>query len=135
MPAPGSSKAPTKFTGEAQDLKDFIEEFEDCANVQELTDEEKVKMVIKYTDRETMRYWKTLDAYARKNWGALKKDLLEAYPGAEKGHRFSVLGLRKLAQRQARKRIASENDLVKYYQQFQVMSTALKADNKLTDNE
>ncbi|KAJ3806181.1 hypothetical protein F5876DRAFT_80961 [Lentinula aff. lateritia] len=135
MPAPGSSKAPTKFTGEAQDLKDFIEEFENCADAQELTSEEKVKMVAKYVDRETKRYWKTLDAYAKKDWGALKKELLKAYPGAEKGHRFSVLGLRRLAQKQARKRITSENDLVKYYQHFQVMSAALKADNKLTDNE
>lgn len=34
-----------------------------------------------------------------------------------------------------RQKETSENNLVKYYQQFQVMSAALKADNKLTDNE
>ncbi|KAE9383404.1 hypothetical protein BT96DRAFT_951378 [Gymnopus androsaceus JB14] len=85
MPAPGSHKSP-RLTGEVSELKDFLEDFGDLADAQELTDEERVKWVLKYTDGTARKYWRTLEGYAKKSWAEMKKEIIAAYPGAEKGH-------------------------------------------------
>ncbi|KAJ3752452.1 hypothetical protein EV360DRAFT_19768, partial [Lentinula raphanica] len=93
MPAPGSSKAPDKFKGDGSVLRDFIEEFEGCANDQELTGEEKVRAITKYVDSSTKKYWRTLEGYKLRDWEKMKVDLFDAYPGSKKGHRYNLKGL------------------------------------------
>ncbi|KAJ3843698.1 hypothetical protein F5878DRAFT_527272 [Lentinula raphanica] len=135
MPAPGSPKAPDKFKGDGSVLRDFIEEFETCANDQELTGEEKVRAITKYVDSSTKKYWKTLEGYEFRNWDKLKDDLYDAYPGSKKGHRYNLKGLRKLAEKNGESRIEEEADLIDYARNFRVISKPLIADKKLTEVE
>ncbi|KAJ3884972.1 hypothetical protein GG344DRAFT_59937 [Lentinula edodes] len=118
MPAPGSTRAPDKFKGNSSQLRDFLEEFEGHAVAQELTDDEKVRSILKYVDGMTRSYWKTLDGYEERDWVKMKTELFDAYPGAKKGHRYTVKGLLKLAESYAQKRIEEEADLIEYYRQF-----------------
>ncbi|KAJ4484317.1 hypothetical protein C8J55DRAFT_411932, partial [Lentinula edodes] len=128
MPAPGSTRAPDKFKGNSSQLRDFLEEFEGHAVTQELTDDEKVRSILKYVDGMTKSYWKTLDGYEERDWAKMKTELFDAYPGAKKGHRYTVKGLLKLAESYAQKRIEEEADLIEYYRQFRIMSRLLKND-------
>ncbi|KAJ3858706.1 hypothetical protein EV359DRAFT_17597, partial [Lentinula novae-zelandiae] len=135
MPAPGLTRAPDKFKGNSSQLRDFLEEFEGHAVAQELTDNEKVRSILKYVDGMTRSYWKTLDSYEERDWEKMKTELFDAYPGARKGHRYTVKGLLKLAESNALKRIEEEADLIEYYCQFRIMSRLLKIDKKVTTDE
>ncbi|KAJ3905238.1 hypothetical protein F5879DRAFT_781791, partial [Lentinula edodes] len=135
MPAPGSTRAPTKFRGKNAELREFLEEFDSHAKAQELTDKERVHAVLKYVDGQTKRYWKTLDGYGEKDWNKMKTELFDAYLGSKKGHRYTVKGLMKLAEKNAKNRIDEEGDLIEYYRQFRVMSRPLKDDKKVSVDE
>jgi hypothetical protein len=74
MPGPGSSKAPS-FNGETADLLEFLELFDDLATSSALTDEEKCKMVVRYADQDTKRFWVTLGGYASKDYAVLKNNI------------------------------------------------------------
>ncbi|KAJ3899175.1 hypothetical protein F5879DRAFT_994024 [Lentinula edodes] len=102
MPAPGSTRALTKFKGKNAELREFLEEFDGHAKAQELTDKERVHAVLKYVDRQTKHYWKTLDGYTEKDWNKMKTELFDAYPGSKKGHHYTVKGLMKLAEKNAK---------------------------------
>ncbi|KAJ3870995.1 hypothetical protein F5051DRAFT_488235 [Lentinula edodes] len=79
MPAPGPTRAPDKFKGNSSQLRDFLEEFEGHAAAQELTDDEKVRSILKYVDGMTRSYWKTLDSYEEQDWEKMKTELFDAY--------------------------------------------------------
>ncbi|THV04530.1 hypothetical protein K435DRAFT_835349 [Dendrothele bispora CBS 962.96] len=59
MPTPGLLKAPS-FSGDTADLKEFFEDFEELTKECELGEEEKVRGVVKYADKEVRKFWKTL---------------------------------------------------------------------------
>jgi len=70
-----------------EELKEFLEEFEKLAKRYGLTTKEKAKMVVKYVDKETKKFWKRLEGYEndyailkRKIMGAYLKTLLEDKP-------------------------------------------------------
>ncbi|KAJ3816998.1 hypothetical protein F5880DRAFT_1493584, partial [Lentinula raphanica] len=135
MPAPGSTRAPEKFRGDASMLKEFLEDFEADAAAQELTDEEKVRMVLKYVDSETKGFWKTMEGYESKDWEKLKKELMHAYPEAKKSHRYTKKSLKKIAEANKKHRFDSQDDFSRYYRQFQNISKVLKADRRITEDE
>ena len=58
MPAPGSRWAPDFDSYNPEDLKDFLEEFEELAERCRLMEREKAKMVVKYVDKETKSFGK-----------------------------------------------------------------------------
>ncbi|KAJ3859448.1 hypothetical protein EV359DRAFT_68148 [Lentinula novae-zelandiae] len=120
MPAPGSTRAPTKFKGKNAELREFLEEFDGHAKAQELTDEERVHAVLNYGE---------------KDWNKMKTELFNAYPGSKKRHHYTVKGLMKLAEKNAKNRINEEGDLIEYYRQFRVMSRPLRDDKKVSVDE
>jgi len=46
-----------------EELKELLEEFEELAERHGLTSKEKTKMVVKYVDKETKKFWKRLEGY------------------------------------------------------------------------
>ena len=67
MPPPDSSRAP-RYEEEPTELLEFFQSFEEIATACELKEEEKVKSVIRYTDKDTRNFWKSLDAYDAGKW-------------------------------------------------------------------
>ena len=62
----------------------------------ELNEEEKVKSVICYTDKDTRNFWKSLDAYDAGKWEEFKKAIIDLYPGASKGQKYTRKQLKKV---------------------------------------
>ncbi|KAJ3831822.1 hypothetical protein F5878DRAFT_549050, partial [Lentinula raphanica] len=135
LPAPGSTRAPEKIRGDGTQLKYFLKEFEGHANDQELTDEERVRLVLKYVDGPTREYWMTLKGYKRDDWAQLKEELYEAYPGSKQGHHYTRRHLKKLASDHAKKRLDNEAKFAEYYHQFCRIAECLVEDNELTEKE
>jgi len=63
MPAPGSRRALDFDSRNLEELKEFLEEFEELAEKFGLTMREKAKIVVKYVDKETKQFWKRLEGY------------------------------------------------------------------------
>jgi hypothetical protein len=67
MPAATSARAPS-FSGEKEDLLDFLEAFEDLADENGLTDEQKCKYIVRYVSTRTKRWWTLLPGYAKRDF-------------------------------------------------------------------
>jgi len=124
MPVPGSRRAPEFDSQNPEELKEFLEEFEELAERHGLTTKEKAKMVVKYVDKETKKFWKRLKGFGddymilkRKIMGAYSKTLLEDKP--------TVVELVKLIKKSAKGSIADEEDLDMYYRKFWIVAANL----------
>jgi len=78
MPALGPRRAPDFDSRNPEELKEFLEEFEELAEKFGLMMREKAKMVVKYTDKEIKQFWKRLEGYGD-DYVKLKRKIIEAY--------------------------------------------------------
>ena len=124
MPSPNSSRAPW-YEEEPTELLDFFQSFEEIATTCELK-EEKVKSVIRYTNKDTRDFWKSLDAYNKGKWDVFKKAIINLYPGASKGQKYTRKQLEKVANSWVKKTMNSEKCLLKYYGEFRPIARWLK---------
>ncbi|KAG2055737.1 hypothetical protein BDR06DRAFT_1044422 [Suillus hirtellus] len=134
MPGPGSSKAPS-FSGETSELLEFLELFEDLAASCRLTDVDKCKMIVRYVNLETKRFWVTLTGYESKDFGVFKTNIIGQYPGAAKGVRYTIHDLKHVILNTAESDVSMETELVQYYRQFCPIAVWLVANSKISERE
>jgi len=134
MPGPGSNKAPS-FNGETSELLDFFDIFEDLADSCALTDEQKCKIIVRYTDLLTKRFWVTITGYESKDYALFKKNILAKYPRANRGLRYTIRDLERLILNTAESEISTETELLQYYRQFSPISVWLMANSKISSRE
>ena len=99
MPVPESKQAPEFDSRNSEELKEFLEEFEELAKRHGLTTKEKTKMVVKYVNKETKKFWKRLEGY-RDNYGKLKRKIMGAYSKTFLENKPTVAELVKLVKNQ-----------------------------------
>jgi len=124
MPAPGSRQAPEFDSRNPAELKEFLEDFEELAKRYGLTMKEKAKIVVKYVDKETKKFWKRLGGY-RDDYGKLKRKIMEAYLKTLLEDKPTVAELVKLVRKSAKGSIDEEEDLDTYYQRFWIVAVDL----------
>ncbi|EIW84688.1 hypothetical protein CONPUDRAFT_16488, partial [Coniophora puteana RWD-64-598 SS2] len=134
MPGPFSNKAPS-FDGETSQLLEFFEYFEDLADGNSLTDSERCKMLVRYADVTTKRFWTTLDGFDSRDYATLKASILAQYPGASKGTKYTIRDLDRIAGSYSERTISTESDLSQYYRAFRPISTWLLKNNKISIRE
>ena len=134
MPAPTSNKAPT-FNSETSELFKFFEYFEDLADACALTDTEKCKIVVRYVDKATKRFWVTLTGYETHDYDLFKKSVLAQYPGAEKGIKYTRRDLELIVAMPSNDDISTETELLQYYRKFRPVAVWLVANNKVSTHE
>ena len=101
MLAPESRRAPEFDSRNPEELKEFMEEFEELAKRHGLTMKEKTKMVVKYVDKEMKKFWKRLEGY-RDDYGILKRKIIEAYSKTLLEDKPAVAKLVKLVKKSAK---------------------------------
>ncbi|KAG2072453.1 hypothetical protein BDR04DRAFT_1127707 [Suillus decipiens] len=111
MPGPGSNKAPS-FNGETSELLEFFEIFEDLVLSCSLTDEQKCKIIVRYTDPLTKRFWVTLTSY--------------------KSLQYTIQDLEHVVLNSANSEITTETELHQYYQQFCPIAVWLETNSKIS---
>ncbi|KAG2065136.1 hypothetical protein BDR04DRAFT_978488, partial [Suillus decipiens] len=134
MPGPGSNKAPS-FNGETSELLEFFEIFEDLASSCSLTDEQKCKIIVRYTDPLTKRFWVTLTGYESKDYTVFKKSILAKYPRANRGLQYTIQDLEHVVLNSANSEITTETELHQYYQQFHPIAVWLETNSKISARE
>ena len=78
MQAPGSRRAPDFDWRNPEELKEFLEEFEELTEKFRLMTREKAKMVVKYVNKKTKQFWKRLEGYGD-DYVKLKRKIIGAY--------------------------------------------------------
>jgi len=124
MPAPGSRCAPELDSRNPEELKEFLEEFEELAERYGLTTKEKAKMVVKYVDKEMKKFWKGLEGFGD-NYMILKRKIMGAYSKTLLEDKPTVAELVKLVKKLAKGSIADEEDLDTYYRKFWIVAVDL----------
>jgi len=102
-----------------------------------LTTKEKMKMVVKYVDKEMKKFWKRLEKYAN-DYGKLKRKIIGAYSKILLEDKLTVAELVKLVKKSAKGSITDKKDLDTYYRKFWIVAVDLvEADviNKKQYNE
>jgi hypothetical protein len=134
MPLPGIGKGPS-FNGEASELTEFLELFEDLAKSHGLPDDERCKYLVRYVDIQTKRVWVMLPGFATNNYDLLRKSIIAEYPGAEKGTRFTIRDLDRIVRSYRDSDISTEVELMQYARQFRAVAFWLVDNNELTVRE
>jgi len=128
MLAPGSKHVPEFDSWNPEKLKEFLEEFEKLAKKHGLMTKEKTKIVVKYIDKETKKFWKRLEGYGD-NYIILKRKIIGAYSKTLLENKPTVAELVKLVKKSAKGSIEDEEDLDTYYRKFWIVAADLvKAD-------
>ena len=105
-------------------MKEFLEKFEELAERHSLITKEKVKIVVKYVDKEMKKFWKRLEGFGD-NYMILKRKIIEAYLKTFLEDKPTVAKLVKLVKKSAKGNIADEEDLDMYYRKFWIVAADL----------
>jgi len=98
-------------------LQEFLEEFEELAKRCRLRMREKAKIVVKYVDKETRRFWTRLEGYGD-DYAKLKKKIMGAYSKNFLEDKPAITELIKLVKKSAKGTIEDKEDLDMYYRKF-----------------
>jgi len=105
-------------------LKEFLEKFEELAERHSLITKEKVKIVVKYVDKEMKKFWKRLEGFGD-NYMILKRKIIGTYSKTLLENKLTVAKLVKLVKKSAKGSIADEEDLDIYYRKFWIVAADL----------
>jgi len=117
MPVPGSRYALEFDSQNPEKLKKFLKEFEELAERHRLTTKEKTKIVVKYVNKETKKFWKRLEGY-KDDYMMLKRKIIGAYLKTLLEDKPIVAELVKLVKRSPKGSIEDEENLDTYYRKF-----------------
>jgi len=124
MLTPGSRQAPNFDSQNPEELQEFLEEFEELAKRCRLTIREKVKVVVKYVDREMRKFWTRLEGYGD-DYARLKKKIMGAYSKNFLEDEPIMAELIKLVKKSAKGTIKDKEDLSTYYRKFRNIAADL----------
>ncbi|PPQ76705.1 hypothetical protein CVT24_010887, partial [Panaeolus cyanescens] len=100
FPSPRDNNAPRFDKDEPVELTQFITEMEELFTEFGITDaRDKMKKIVRYTDRETEDQWKALPAYGTGDWEKFKKELIKSYPKAREVEKGSLRRLDEAARK------------------------------------
>jgi len=134
MPVPGSRCAPEFDSQNPEELKEVLEEFEELAKRHGLMTKEKTKMVVKYMNKETKKFWKRLEGYV-KNYTTWKRKIIGAYLKTLLENKPTVTELVKLVKKSAKGVIEDKEDLNTYYKRFWIVTADLVEANVINKKQ
>ena len=135
LPPPHSHSAPY-FSGELdEDIDEFLQEYEELTDKCQLTEEEKVKKVIRYVAKTHKDFWRAMDGYKTNDWEDLCEDLRASYLSATVEGRHSLHKLQDFVRDSARTRMNEEQDVISYHRKFLMLSKHLYDAQEITPKE
>ncbi|KIJ22736.1 hypothetical protein M422DRAFT_196787, partial [Sphaerobolus stellatus SS14] len=135
MPAPGLNRAPKTFDGSEDDIADFLELFENCADDAQLPDRERVSFIFRYLSRGQKDVFKTFDGYEELDWVKFKAAIEEAFEGAFKEKKYTRQALIQFTRNNAALPIRTDAELRTYQRGFQAITYYLLKEQLLTEDD
>ncbi|KZP21024.1 hypothetical protein FIBSPDRAFT_741239 [Athelia psychrophila] len=134
MPAKGHNTAPV-WNLAVTELETFLEDVKQLAEDRNQPDTVAIKFAVRYAPTTETPLWKELDAVAGADWDDFVKEVLELYPGAGIGHRYTKATLTDLVARQTTTSTSTREEFGQYYRSFLTVSKFLQKKKKLSDDE
>lgn len=137
-PLPGrTARGAPEFDGKALSIKRYWEDIEEIAESHErTTDAEKIKIAMRYIEREDELLWKGhLDPNAPPTWAAFKAKIEDLYPGADGDRLFTAQDLETFITDRSIRKIKTRDDLSEYYRKFKTITAQLTKEGKMSAME
>ena len=135
MPAPRSKKAPVMFNGNENDIAEFLEVYECCANDAQLPKKEWVKFMFWYIERSQHLTFEAFNGYATEDWDVFRDAIKEAFGGVFQAKKCTCATLDSFIQASATKPITMDTELCMYHRDFQGNAAYLVTDKQLSEKD
>ncbi|KIJ43690.1 hypothetical protein M422DRAFT_169568 [Sphaerobolus stellatus SS14] len=135
MPPPGSNRAPKTFEGSEDEIAEFLELFENCADDSQLPDTEKVPFLFRYLSRGQKDVFKTFDGYSPADWTVFKAAIQEAFEGAFTEKKYTRQSLIQFTRKHSAKVLSADSELHAYHREFQAIAHYLVNEKIISKEE
>ncbi|KAH9038251.1 hypothetical protein EDB85DRAFT_2195205 [Lactarius pseudohatsudake] len=134
MPSPRSKFTPY-FSGCADSLEDFLEEYDSLAYDCALMDPQRVDIIIRYVNPSMREFWRSLSGYHSHDWPQLRQSLVNIFGNPIPRHQIMRQKLHSHVQDSSRSRMNCTDDVSRYYRQFLCLSEPLVHSGHLSKEE
>ncbi|KAH9044889.1 hypothetical protein EDB83DRAFT_2677265 [Lactarius deliciosus] len=134
MPSPRSKYAPY-YSGCTDTLEDFLEEFEGLAYDCELTDPQRVDVLIRYVAPLLRDFWRSLNGYRSRDWPLFRQSLIKVFGSTTPRPQVMRQRLLSYVQDSSRTRMNCADDVIRYYRQFLCLGEPLVHSGHLTKED
>ena len=125
MPAPRSKKVPKMFEGNEEDITEFLDVYECCADDAQLPKEEWVKIMFRYLDQSQQLTFEAFDGYASGDWEVYSASIKEAFGGAFQTKKCMCATLDSFIHTSSAELIMTNNELRVYHRSFKGIAAYL----------
>jgi hypothetical protein len=124
------------FTGDIDHpIEEFLQEYEELADIHGLSEAQKVTTVIQYIDNSQRHIWRSLAGFINQDWLDLCNQLHEEYVSPTTESKFSKQKFVKFVDKSAWKCIRDEANIISYHCQFNASSKVLLDTSRVTTFE
>ncbi|KAH9044080.1 hypothetical protein EDB83DRAFT_1576383 [Lactarius deliciosus] len=134
MPSPRLKYAPY-YSGCTDTLEDFLEEFEGLAYDCELTDPQRVDVLIRYVAPLLRDFWRSLNGYRSHDWPLFRQSLIKVFGSTTPRPQVMRQRLLSYVQDSSRTRMNCADDVIRYYRQFLCLGEPLVHSGHLTKED
>ena len=135
MLAPRSKKAPKMFDSNEDDIAEFLDIYEQCAEDAQLPVTDCVKVMFWYLDRSQRLTFEAFEGCTNGDWDTLKAAIKEAFRGAFQTKKCTCLTLDSFIHVAATKVITTDIELWVYHCDFQGIAAYLINDKQLSEKD
>jgi hypothetical protein len=123
------------FDGDEEDIAEFLEVYEYCAEDAQLPKTDWVKVMFRYLDRSQRLTFEAFDGYTTEDWDKFSASIKEAFGGAFQTKLCTRATLDSLILTSAAKLITTDTELHVYHRSFQGIAAYLIKDKQLLEKD
>lgn len=136
MPLPDTKAAPEKFKGRYTKVRAFIIHFELLLEQNNVTaNKDKCELISRYCSRSVSEFIQALPSYTKKDWDALKEDILKYYDADLDNKRYTPNDLDKLVRDCRQKKIKNLSSWREYGRKFITIAGWLMKKERISTDE
>jgi hypothetical protein len=99
------------FNGSEDEITEFLEQFENCADDVHLPDNDRVSFLCRYLSRQQRNIFQAFDGYSPSDWPTFKSAIKEEFEGAFREMKYTRQSLIQLARKQSEVLITTDAEL------------------------
>ena len=135
MPAWGEKGSPPKFRGSYEDVKRFLQRYNEVTSIYNLSLAQKCDKVTDYCSHKVKRLIESLKSYTNKDWDQLEKDFLKYYDADRQETRYIIRDLTQLTKKWKQRTIKTLTRWKRYERKFMTIAGWLVEKKKINDDE
>ena len=123
------------FNGNEDDIAEFLEVYEHCADDPQLPKKDWVRFMFRYIDRSQHLTFEAYDRYTMEDWDVFSDAIKEAFGGVFQTKKCMRAALGSFIQASATNVITTDTELRVYHRDFQGKAAYLISDKQLSEKD